>query len=246
MQHSFLKRLFLVVLLFVAAFIAPANVFSLPNTTLAIFALIGVTICVAPLIAAYSRRADLHAAVARELMKMRRIYHLAKHLGAADDGHRPWFTELHGNIVGYLSFFSSKEFKGYSSSDAAFRKVSYHIYGAPELGNKKDEALYAELLDTVADVAYTRQHIKELLMSGMSTSERGAIFLITSLSTLVVLVGGAGSETDRIVAGALAVSVFLASEVLARVDGASELLWTMPQRYAENVAKLELRHRDEE
>jgi len=230
-----------------AAFLAPVGILSFSNETLVLLALLGITICCVPLLMAYKKRSALHRAIARELMKFRRIYHLAKHLGSNQDDHRPWFTELHANIMGYLSFFANKKTHDYFASDEVFRKVSYHIYGAPDLIKKKDEVLYAELLDTTSDVASTRQEIKEIMLSGMSVSERMTMYCITNGIILAILFGGASlNKSATLFSGLLAVIVFLMSEMLARVDSLVDVANTMPQRYADNIAKLELRRREEE
>ena len=102
---------------------------------------------------AAERRRFLLTTIALELNKLRRIYHLSKNLSVASTRFRMWFTDIHGFLYEYLTFFSKKDFNAYNDSNALFRKLSYHIYTIPEVETKKEEALFEDLLRTTAVVA---------------------------------------------------------------------------------------------
>ncbi len=86
---------------------------------------------------AIERRQRLKEAVAIELNKLRRIYHLGKNLGNAVHL-RGWFTDLHGFIYDYLSGFEKLELNDYDKANPLFRRIAYHVYTVPDLREVKE------------------------------------------------------------------------------------------------------------
>ncbi|KPJ85300.1 hypothetical protein AMJ57_03605 [Parcubacteria bacterium SG8_24] len=191
---------------------------------------------------AAGRRREMLAAVMLELNKLRRIYHLAKNLSAASQKYRSWFTEVHSNLYGYLTFFADKDFSRYDESNQAFRELSYHIYTVPELEPGKESSLYRELLNTSAVVAASRQKIKELFDSRMSPYVWAVILLMEAGLILTTALSG-GSR----LAGAVLVAVSLSAVgLLWEMDDMAGERRRLAKRYVDNIARLELRRRDKE
>lgn len=189
-----------------------------------------------------SRRGKIFDAVRLELNKLRRLYHISKNLSSfAPERFRVWFTDLHGHLNGYLGFFSGKDFGEYDSSNAAFRKLSYHVYTLPELESRKEQALFEDILHTTAQVAEARQQIKELWDNRLSGYMWTVLMLMTA--TFMVSTGFATSDTlgGRVSAGAAFAVALLVVDLLWEVDTMSSERHGMAKRYADNLAKLELK-----
>lgn len=192
---------------------------------------------------AAARRQKLFSTVFLELNKLRRIYHLSKNLAAASPRFRSWFTELHGLLYAYMSEFSGRTLDQYKQTNAAFRKVSYHIYTLPGLESVKEQVLFGDLLETTSVVAESRQKIKELLDSRLSAYgwTLVAIMLLGFVAGVVMSMGG--SLAGHLIAGADITIALLAVDLLWELDSMSSELKTWAKRYVDNVGKLELGNR---
>lgn len=186
---------------------------------------------------ALSRRDDLAEAIAVELNKLRRVYHLGKNLGG--ERHRSWFTELHGHLYGYLTSFDKKDFAQYQETNGAFRKFSYHLYQIPSLDTEKERVLYRELLEAAGQVAGARQRIQELWNGGMSAGLWNVALSMTVLSAVAVrmAMGPSDQNVAVLVIAALgcAVVYLRGADDLRSLGGAD-----LSKRYVENIARLEL------
>lgn len=189
---------------------------------------------------AAARRQKLFESVRTELNKIRRIYHLSKNLASANPEYRSWFTEMHGYVYMYLMSFQGKDFDAYDGFNAAFRKLSYHIYTLPELKTKKDEALFNDLLRTASTVAEARQQIKELWDSRLSGYGWTVILLLT-LGFVMTTVFAMGETFSSRLAGGMAIAAaFLAVDLLWETDTLAGEKRSMAKRYVENIGRLEL------
>lgn len=193
---------------------------------------------------ALERRRQLHASVAFELNKLRRIYHIAKNLSVADDRFRPWFTEIHGHLLSYLTSFAGKTFNQYEESKGLFRRLSYHVYTVPELQTNKEQVLYADLLSTTGGIAEARQRIVEARDNRLSAYEWTVFLLAVMAHILVTLQSTPDRMVDRVVAGVSIVLGLLLVNLLWEIDTLEGERTLFPQRYVENMAKLELRREE--
>ncbi len=193
---------------------------------------------------AEERRRTLHRTVAVELNRLRRIYHVAKNLSVANEAFRPWFTELHGYVYAYLTFFSDKTFADYDKSNADFRHVSYHVYTIPEVVGGREEALYRDLLKTTAEVAQARQRIKEISDSRLSATGWVALLLVAVAAAVAVCLTVTNSIADRLFAGFVVAAIALIVDYLWDIDALSAESRDLADRYSKNVSQLEL-HREE-
>ncbi len=189
---------------------------------------------------AAERRRAFVSAVYVELNKLRRIYHLSKSLSLMDAKYRPWFTELHGAIVSYLSSFQGRDMDAYSESNEAFRKVSYGVYQIPDIGSKKEEALFNELLRATATVAEARQSVKELRRSRLSAYAWVVILLMVAGFTVTSYLSTGDTDISRLATAAVLVVAFLAVDLLWEVDTLASERVSIAERYVNNVGKLQL------
>ena len=238
---TFLRVTLLVLASYLAVFMLPASndraSWQLVTATAVLFGLIIMTL----IRQAMERRQQLLGAVRIELNKLRRVYHIAKNLSVvAPQRFRGWFTDVHGFLYEYLNTFAGKNFADYDSANAAFRKLSYHIYTIPELETKKEEALFDDLLHTTGVVAEARQHIKELsenrlpLYGWLVTS----IMLGGFIASVLVTLGA--NQYDRFVSGTLLVCATFSVDILCRIDSLRAERKMLSKRYVDNVARLEL------
>jgi hypothetical protein len=193
---------------------------------------------------ATARRRRLRETVAFELNKLRRIYHLGRNMAAADERLRPWFTELHGHLLAYLSSFGGRDFARYEESNGLFRRLSYHAYTVPGIEGGKQELLYADLLRTTGDVAEARQRIVEARDSRLTAYGWTVFLLAVAASVLVTLESAPDRMADRLIAGASIVLALLLVDLLWEVDSLEEERAEFPRRYADNIARLEMRRED--
>lgn len=186
------------------------------------------------------RRSDLHRTIALELNKLRRIYHIAKNLSHFNQDFRPWFTELHGHLYGYLMTFNDKNFGQYEETNPGFRKVSYHVYTIPDFKDGREAALYQDLLNTTGEVARARQRIKEIMDNRLS-AYGWVVFLI--------FVGGFVASTwftladtlaPRVIGGVVISLSLILVDLLWQVDSLSSEYKVLSGRYVENIGRLEL------
>lgn len=207
------------------------------NMAISVFTALIIAILVAE---AASRRQKLFEAVRVELNKIRRIYHLSKNLASANTEYRSWFTEMHGYVYMYLMSFQGKDFDAYDGFNAAFRKLSYHIYTLPELKSKKDEALFNDLLRTASTVAESRQQIKELWDNRLS-GYGWTIVLLLTLGFVMTTVFAMGETFSSRIAGGMAIAAaFLAVDLLWETDTLAGEKNAMAKRYVANIGRLEL------
>ncbi len=205
-----------------------------------IFGIVAITL----LTQAASRRKRLFDAIGMELNKLRRLYHISKNLSVASpERYRSWFTELHGFLQAYLMMFAGKDFSIYDSSNAAFRKLSYHVYTIPLVETKKEEALFEDLLRTAATIAESRQHIKELWDSRMSGYLWTIIFLLAGGYIFTTLLAMDDSFIARMSGGATIAAGLLVVDFIWALDSLATDGKPTAKRYADNLARLELGHR---
>jgi len=227
---------------FVLAYLTPAGA---PLSVLSRLDLPAVVIFVALFgmlaFTAVDRRQRLKEAIALELNKIRRVYHLGKNLGAAPHL-RGWFTDLHGYIYDYLGTFEKFDLRDYDKGNALFRKIAYHLYTVPELKEVKEQVLYDELLDASAIVSDARQRVMALHRSRFTHHHWFELLLAILLFVAAVLAGTTTAPYSRLISALTLGSGFLLALTFFTHD-----IWTeegdklLAKEYVKNIARLELR-----
>jgi hypothetical protein len=188
-----------------------------------------------------SRRERLKEETAKELNKLRRIYHLGKNLGTAPYL-RSWFTDLHGFIYDYLGAFAKFDLSDYEKGNAFFRRIAYHVYTLPELHEVKEQVLYDELLEATSDVSNARQKIATLYRIRYANSHWFELIALVLSFTVSAVIAIADSLLSRILTANLLVAGYVLMLTFLFHD-----LWTKPgdrrlaDEYVKNIARLELR-----
>jgi len=237
-----LRVLIALVVAFALAYLTPPGS---PLSTLARFDIPAVILFAAVFgmvaFTAITRRENLKEAVAIELNKLRRIYHLGKNLGAATHL-RGWFTDLHGFIYDYLGNFEKYNLSQYDRGNALFRKIAYHVYTVPELKEVKEEVLYGELLDATSVVSDARQRIVSLYKSRYTKSHWFELALVLGLFTAAVLGATTEMSSSRFISAmTLSIGYLLALSFFSHDIWTDEGDATLAKEYVKNIARLELR-----
>lgn len=231
-----LKILLAVIAIFAIVYAVPVSGGSALYASVAV---IGTMFMLAMMFLRSMRREDeLNEWMALELNKVRRMYHLGKNLG--ESAHlRPWFTELHGYVYGYLTAFENKDFSQYQETNADFRKLSYHVYQIPELATEKERSLFNELLDAAGTVAGARQHIKQL-WEGNFPRNVWAMVVVMGVAAWGAVLLSIGT-VDRPVAALMLVVMEISALLVWDMDRMSTVSGNeMAAKYVENIARLEL------
>lgn len=185
------------------------------------------------------RYRELQHAVYLELNKLRRMYHVSKNLVAVSSKFRPWFTDLHGYLHAYMTDVGSRDLAEYSKSNNAYRKLSYHVYSAPELTSQMEQLLFSELLKTQGVVAEERQRVKEFMSQNISAYVWAAV-LIAAAALIAAIAAAAGPGlAERVITGSAVAVVILSVDLLGAVYSIRELRKEWAQRYVKNLAKLD-------
>ena len=191
--------------------------------------------------AAVDRRERLKEAVATELNKMRRIYHLGKNLGASPHL-RGWFTDLHGFVYDYLGGFEKYDMSEYEKGNALFRRIAYHVYTVPDLREVKEQVLYNELLAATAIVSDARQKITTLRGSGFAKSHWFELLVLFMIFVATVSFATVDMALSRFVcANILAAGAILAAFFVEHDAWTGDSDRVFAKEYVKNIARLELR-----
>ncbi len=237
-----LRTIVAVLVAYLVAYVCPptapvqlAGVIVLP--VVVIFAvLFGVLVFVA-----VDRRERLKEAVAIELNKMRRIYHLGKNLGTAPHL-RGWFTDLHGFVYDYLGGFEKYDLSEYDKGNALFRRIAYHVYTVPDLREVKEQVLYTELLAATALVSDARQRIVTLHKNGFTKSHWFEFLVMFLVFVATVVAGTADQALSRFAsANILATGAILAMFFVEHDAFTKDEDRELAKEYVKDIARLELR-----
>lgn len=190
---------------------------------------------------AIERRERLKEAIATELNKLRRVYHLGKNLGTA--AHlRGWFTDLHGYIYDYLGAFEKFDLSEYAKGNALFRRIAYHVYTVPEFREVKEQTLYNELLNATAVISDARQKITTLYKSRYTKSHWFELTVLIALFAAAGALAASGPLATRLILACPLASGFILALTFFEHD-----IWTkegdrrLAKEYVKNIARLELR-----
>jgi hypothetical protein len=136
-----------------------------------------------------TRRHNLDDYVALELNKIRRIYHLSKHLSRANPALGVWFKNIKISMKDYIHFFEKESFINYEQASPRFRVLTYNIYGIPQEHLQTGEALYSALLDTTADATEAREFIRSSLKNRYIGNFAWLIILLVTVTFALTLAG---------------------------------------------------------
>lgn len=162
-----------------------------------------------------SRRHALDDSVSLELNKIRRIYHLAYHIGKANPELADWFKRIRADLKEYLLLFSRINFNRYAEGNPLFRRVTYGIYELPTEKLRRSNDLFLELIDTAGDATEAREYIRSALTTKYVGYFAWTILFIVSVSFALFLIMATPQIVDaRIATGFVIFNLFIVLQLI--------------------------------
>jgi lipopolysaccharide export LptBFGC system permease protein LptF len=162
-----------------------------------------------------SRRRKLDEHVAVELNKIRRVYHLSKHLADANPGLKPWFTDVEKQIKKYLGTFVARDFREYDKGSRGFRNITYAVYAVPFDKMKYGHDMYASLLNATESATEAREFIRQALVMQYVGQFAWIVLFVVSCAFGAFLILGTPDELAYRLATSLTVfTLFLVMQMI--------------------------------
>lgn len=187
-----------------------------------------------------NRRSDLDHYISLELNKIRRIYHLARHIAIASSEAQAWLAAVRGGIREYLGLFRAFSFREYQLGNPIFRSITYAIYSLPSQVKNYDRELYQSLLEATGQATEAREFIRAKKDDRVSLFSWIVVGLISLIFSCIVIAATPYEPLLRVV-GALAIfCLFLVLQLIYEHDRANTLrdrVWA--QRYVSDLVSLD-------
>ncbi len=168
---------------------------------------------------ALQRKQALDEYISLELNKVRRIFHLGKHLAVQNPKLKKWFTELQTALSDYAGLFCSEDFSSYELGNPLFRKVTYAIYRLPKMGGGTyNSDLYRSLLDTAASATEARENIRARREQSIGFFQWIVIILIALTLSAILVASTPDDPMSRVVTTAVVFNLFLVLHLLYEFD----------------------------
>lgn len=172
---------------------------------------------------AMTRRSELKKNVNVELARLRHIYHVAEQMPAV------FRRKVHALLAAYEKKIAA-DFEAHDRSTDSFRELSHAIYSfVPK--TRKEDTLYADLLQTLQDLTLGRQRIQFELLGELSPYDWFLLVVIlASLLTLLLVDTAALVPLARLGLASMAVLVVLIP---------MEMLWKDDRSDVETIRKFQ-------
>ncbi len=164
---------------------------------------------------ALERKQMISRCVSLELLHLRHTYHLCENVQDKNFAKRIIIA-----LTGYQSAVG-RSFLSHAKTGESFRKVSHLIYSY-KTKSDKDEILFADLLNTVREVALERQQIEQALANKLS-GYSWVVMLTNAISAVVLLlVNRFEPQYSPLGCAFLISSILLSLDLLLRTDQLSK------------------------
>lgn len=170
---------------------------------------------------AINRKQAMDSYISMELNKLRRMYHLAKHLHDVTPGTDKWFNTMDKAITAYLRAFKQRDFSQYERGNPLHRKITYAIYEFPQVTSKYNVELYSSLLDAAASTTEAREYIRSTNDASIGYFQW---FVTLSTTTVFAFIIAAASPLEiltRTIAGTVIFCLLLMIQLLYEYDRAN-------------------------
>ena len=187
-----------------------------------------------------TRRSDLDHYIALELNKIRRMYHLSRHVAAATTGAEAWFSAVRGSIREYLGMFRTFTFHEYDLGNPLFRSITYAIYALPTRVKKYNSDLYRALLDTAGQATEAREFIRAYKDDRISLFSWIVVVIISLIFSVLIMASTPFELVLRGVGAMVILCLFLVLQLIFEHDHVNNLResrWAA--RYAEDLISLD-------
>lgn len=162
---------------------------------------------------AMGRNRQLDSAVSVEVSRLRRSAHLLMNMG---------FTKankdaLRGLLIGYFSNVATNDFKEYDKGHEQLTHYTRAIYGLKPK-TRRDEILYAEMLEVTRDAAYQRQQVAHLMRSYANPYIWLILVIIIVISIVLLLASREPHFTSQLFIGGTIAGLLLILDLLYEED----------------------------
>jgi hypothetical protein len=187
-----------------------------------------------------NRRSDLDHYIALELNKIRRLYHLARHIAKTAPDSDAWLAAVTGDIREYLGLFRTFTFNEYHLGNPLFRSVTYAIYSLPSQVKKYNTELYQSLLAAAGEATEAREFIRAKKDDRVSLFSWIIVTLISLIFSALVIAATPADLTLRAVGALVIFCLFLVLQLIFEHDRANSLrdrVWAL--RYVDDLVSLD-------
>jgi hypothetical protein len=187
-----------------------------------------------------NRRSDLDNYIALELNKIRRIYHLSRHVAKTASGSDGWLAAVTGGIREYLGLFRTFSFHEYRMGNPLFRSVTYAVYALPSAVKKYNSDLYQALLTATGEATEAREFIRAKKDDRVSLFSWIIVALISLIFAVLVIAATPYVFVLRAVGALVILCLFLVLQLIFEHDRANSLrdhVWA--QRYVDDLVSLD-------
>ena len=187
-----------------------------------------------------NRRSDLDNYISLELNKIRRMYHLARHVAHTAAGSSAWLAAVSGGIREYLGLFRTFTFHEYGLGNPLFRSVTYAVYALPVTVKKYNSDLYQALLTAAGEATEAREFIRSKKDDRVSLFSWIIVALISLIFSSLVIAATPYSFMLRSIGAMVILCLFLVLQLIFEHDRANSLrdrAWA--RRYVEDLASLD-------
>ncbi len=187
-----------------------------------------------------TRRSDIDNSISLELNKIRRIYHLARHIAKAEPAADTWYAAVRGGIREYLGMFRSLTLHEYDLGNPLFRSVTYAVYSLPSQVTGYDPQLYESLLEATGQATEAREFIRAKKDDQISWFSWIVVVFISLVFAVLVLASTPETMVLRAVSASVILCLFLVLQLIYEHDRANSLRdRTWARQYLENLTSLD-------
>lgn len=187
-----------------------------------------------------TRRSDIDNSVSLELNKVRRMYHLARHIAKATPAADSWYAAVRGGIREYLGMFRTLSLHEYDLGNTLFRSVTYTVYSLPATVHGYDVPLYESLLETTGQATEAREFIRAKKDDQISWFSWIVVGFIALAFAVLIIAATPQDQILRLVGASVIVCLFLVLQLIYEHDRANsrrDRSWAV--QYLDNLTSLD-------
>ena len=186
------------------------------------------------------RKQSLDIFISLELNKIRRIYHLSKHLYKAQPKLKKWFEETQVAIQDYNKLFCGFDFDSYELGSPLFRKVTYNAYKLPTLKVDYNDELYKSLLSATAKATESRESIRSKLVQTIGAFQWLVLIVVTITLSTILVSSTPDDVMSRVATTAVVFNLFLVLQLLYEYDTPNKKMkHAFAEKYAHNLSEID-------
>ena len=187
-----------------------------------------------------ARRSDIDNSISLELNKIRRMYHLARHIAKAQPAADSWYSAVRGSIREYLGLFRTLSLHDYILGNAAFRSVTYTVYSLPSAVKEYDAQLYTSLLEATGEATEAREFIRAKKDDQISWFSWIVVVFISLTFAVLIIMATPHVLLLRLVGAFVILCLFLVLQLIYehdRVNSQRDRGWAV--QYLDNLTSLD-------